>query len=35
VQYEIVTQTQTNISTQFGQSVSNWVMIVNAVKRAW
>jgi hypothetical protein len=35
VQYEIVTQTQTNISAQFGQSVSNWVMVVNAVKRAW
>jgi hypothetical protein len=35
VQYEIVTQTQTNINVQFGQSVSNWVMIVDAVQRAW
>jgi hypothetical protein len=35
VEYEIVTQTQTNISAQFGQSVSNWVVIGDAVQRAW
>jgi hypothetical protein len=35
VEYEIVTSQLNNASVQFGRQVSNWVMIVDAVRRAW
>jgi hypothetical protein len=34
-EYKIVSSTQSNINVSFGSSVSNWVMIVDAVQRAW
>jgi hypothetical protein len=35
VEYEIVTSTLSNVNVQFGTSVANWVMIVDAVQRGW
>jgi hypothetical protein len=34
-EYEIVTSTQSGASVSFNNSVSTWVMIVDAVQRAW
>jgi hypothetical protein len=34
-EYKIVGSFQSNISVGFGSSASNWVMIVDAVQRAW
>jgi hypothetical protein len=35
VEYDIVTSQLNNANVQFGTQVSNWVMIVDAVQRAW
>jgi hypothetical protein len=35
VEYEKVTSQLNNANVQFGRQVSNWVMIVDAVQRAW
>jgi hypothetical protein len=34
-EYKIVSSTQSNINVGFGSSASNWVMIADAVQRAW
>jgi hypothetical protein len=34
-EYEIVSSTQNSVTVKFGSTASNWVMIVDAVERAW